>query len=290
MPVYFHNNIKDARQYAFESSFTTHPGYIAGEACSFMAYLIVNGINNGTLCDAIDFQPAENVKKFINILCDEYKKILENENELIAGKMNEIGAKYVSDEKDEKDDSLENKLKEKSKEYKLLTRERDAKKLILRLIESKQPENGLEECWNWKCDYKVYQKVIINTFYNRSGGKELDRWTRKKYNGYPVNADYWGSYCMDGLAMGLHCVYHSVSFADAIEKCVNLLGDADSTGSIGGQIAGSIYGFQSVVKDKEQKFLFDQLVQWDDYDFAFRGLLLYILGDDKLKKIAEKTE
>eukprot|EP01084_Bolivina_argentea_P235568 396369_1 len=94
-----------------------------------------------------------------------------------------------------------------------------------------------------ECDYKVYQKVIINTFYNRSGGKELDRWTRKKYNRYPVNADYWGSYCMDGLAMGLHCVYHSVSFADPIEKCFNLLGDADSTGSIGGQIAGVYMDF-----------------------------------------------
>eukprot|EP01084_Bolivina_argentea_P303482 523962_1 len=100
MPVYFHNNIKDGGKYAFESSFTTHHGCIVGEACSFMSYLIVNGINDGKLCDAIDFKPAENVKKFINVLCDEYKKILENENELTAAKMNEIKTKFVSDEKE----------------------------------------------------------------------------------------------------------------------------------------------------------------------------------------------
>ena len=78
--------------------------------------------------------------------------------------------------------------------------------------------------------------------------------------------------------MGLHCVYHSDCFADAIEKCINLLGDADSTGSIGGQIAGAIYGFQSIVSDDKQRFLFERLVDWSDYDFAFKGLLLYLLG------------
>merc|ERR1712154_189794 len=171
---------------------------------------------------------------------------------------------------------------QKNNDEKLLRREGDAKRLILRLIKSEEPKGTLEECWNWKNEYG--ELPIIDTFYERSGGRDIDRWKRKKYNGYPVNADYWGSYCMDGLAMGLHCVYHGTNFADSIEKCVNLLGDADSTGSIGGQIAGAIYGYQSIINDKKQKFLLDQLVKWDDYDFAFRGLLLYILGNDKLKK------
>merc|ERR1712228_438423 len=125
---------------------------------------------------------------------------------------------------------------------------------------------------------------IIRTFYNRAGGKNVDRFAQKKYNGYPVNAGYWGSYCMDGLSIAMHSVYHSKNFADSVEKCVNLLGDADSTGSICGQIAGAIYGFSSIANDEKQRFLIEQLVKWDDWEIGFRGVLLHILGNEKLKK------
>ena len=39
---------------------------------------------------------------------------------------------------------------------------------------------------------------------------------------------YIGSYAMDGFAMALHCVYHTSSLPQAILKCANLRGDADS--------------------------------------------------------------
>eukprot|EP01083_Nonionella_stella_P293691 998859_1 len=100
-----------------------------------------------------------------------------------------------------------------------------------------------------------------------------------KYNGYPNSEGYFGSYCMDGIAMGLYSVYNSNSFGDAIENAVNLLGDADSTGSIAGQIAGAFYGFKNVFYNKNnQGYLFKLISQWDKYDFGLRAILLYCIG------------
>lgn len=67
-----------------------------------------------------------------------------------------------------------------------------------------------------------------------------------QYNGYPVSAGYFGSYSLDGLAMALHAVYHTNTFQDAVGHALNLLGDADSTASIAGQIAGAFYGFNKI--------------------------------------------
>ena len=78
---------------------------------------------------------------------------------------------------------------------------------------------------------------------------------------------------MDGLAIALHSVYHTSSFGEAIEKCVNFLGDADSTGAVAGQIAGAFYGYSKINK----KFI-ENLQKWDDGDIALRGVLLYELG------------
>jgi hypothetical protein len=47
---------------------------------------------------------------------------------------------------------------------------------------------------------------------------------------------------MDGLAMALHAVYHTTTFGEAITAVINMLGDADTTGAIAGQIAGAFYG------------------------------------------------
>merc|ERR1719401_1788057 len=99
------------------------------------------------------------------------------------------------------------------------------------LVNSK-PVNATESCWNWKADILDISGTL------EARGKE--------YNGYPVSAGYFGSFCMDGLAMALWAVYHSTSFDDAVARCVNLLGDADSHGSIAGQLAGAIYGYAAI--------------------------------------------
>jgi len=96
------------------------------------------------------------------------------------------------------------------------------------------------------------------------------------YNGYPVSAGYFGSYSMDGLAMACWSIYHTTSFDEAVTRSVNLLGDADSHGSITGQLAGALYGYQAI----SPKFI-DWLTQWDDYEFAVRAVLLHHIGPSK---------
>jgi len=53
---------------------------------------------------------------------------------------------------------------------------------------------------------------------------------------------YIGSYCMDGLSMALHIIYHTNSFKECAIKNADIGGDCDTVGSIAGQIAGAIYG------------------------------------------------
>lgn len=60
-----------------------------------------------------------------------------------------------------------------------------------------------------------------------------------------LNMDYVGSYCMDGLAMALHCVYFTNSFKECALKVTKMGGDCDTVGAIAGQIAGTIYGFNA---------------------------------------------
>jgi len=105
------------------------------------------------------------------------------------------------------------------------------------------------------------------------------------YNGYPVSAGYFGSYCMDGLAMALWCVYHTTSFDEAVTRSVNLLGDADSHGSICGQLAGAFYGYSSI----NRQFV-DWLARWDDHEFAVRALLLHELGSQHMTVPLEQAQ
>ena len=90
------------------------------------------------------------------------------------------------------------------------------------------------------------------------------------YNGYPVSEEYFGAYSLDGLAVALHAVYHSRSFGDAVERAVNHLGDADSVGSVAGQLAGAIYGFGAI-----DRRLRERLWCWDDGEIATRAAMLY---------------
>ena len=131
---------------------------------------------------------------------------------------------------------------------------------IVRLLQCAEPNDGLERCWNWQAP-----SLDIEGTLRRRG---------HQYNGYPVSAGYFGAYSVDGLALALHAVYHTTTFGDAIETCVNHCGDADSTAAIAGQVAGSYYGWAQGV---ERPFK-DQLHGWDRGEIALRGALLF-LGD-----------
>jgi ADP-ribosyl-[dinitrogen reductase] hydrolase len=100
---------------------------------------------------------------------------------------------------------------------------------------SRQEGTDPDRNWNWKDPHFRY-----------SATRELQ------------NSGYMGSYAMDGMAMALHCVYTTSSFSEALLKCVNIGGDADSVGSVVGQIAGAIYGISSVPPE-----WIDAVQKWD---------------------------
>ena len=74
---------------------------------------------------------------------------------------------------------------------------------------------------------------------------------------------------MDGLAMALHVLYTTNNFKEAILKGVNLCGDADSVGSIIGQIAGAFYGMDSIPEE-----WIKTVNNWDNNEISLRGYLL----------------
>merc|ERR1711959_656024 len=82
-----------------------------------------------------------------------------------------------------------------------------------------------------------------------------------------------------------------MGFDEAVTRSVNLRGDADSHGSITGQLAGAIYGYKAINKQFIQ-----WLSEWDDHEFALRGVLLHHVGSqrgspsgDAEKKVEEEA-
>jgi ADP-ribosyl-[dinitrogen reductase] hydrolase len=70
--------------------------------------------------------------------------------------------------------------------------------------------------------------------------------------------------------MAMWAIYHTNSFNEAIEKSINLCGDADSHGSIVGQLAGALYGYGTI----HPQFL-AWLNAWDEHEVAVRAVLLH---------------
>ena len=121
------------------------------------------------------------------------------------------------------------------------------------LAQSKQEGNDKNRNWDWK-----YEKF---------------KYSEERVRNHP---GYIGSYCMDGLAMALHILYTTNSFKEAILKAVNLCGDADSIGSVVGQIAGAYYGLDSIPKDWKKT-----INKWDQNEIALRGYILFHLNEEK---------
>ncbi len=228
IPIFYKNDIKKAIEMSKESSYATHPGYTAAEACGLLGFIIVKAINR-------DRNDKTNIKEFLEKTLNEYLKILEKEDE----KYSTGGPAEVN-----KSQGINN---------------------VIRLIKSKEKENSKEYCWNWKCNTDEYKDKIKKSYYLRNQDGN--------YNGYPVSDTYWGSFCIDGFAMALNAIYNSDSFGLAIQNAVNLLGDADSTGSIAGQIAGAFYGFNSIYKNDKQKKLYQNISHWDDWEIPLRAVI-----------------
>lgn len=131
----------------------------------------------------------------------------------------------------------------------------------MKWLVTSNPPRDTEKCWIWKSP-----NLDVHGTLKARGGR---------YNGYRVSPGYFGSYSMDGLAMALWAVYNTQSFDEAITKSVNLLGDAHSHGSIAGQLAGALYGYNAIHPQFRA-----WLHEWDEYEIPVRGLLLHKLGEE----------
>ena len=100
-------------------------------------------------------------------------------------------------------------------------------------------------------------------------------WRADKYRFSPTRArmqpGYIGSYCMDALAMALHCAWATDSLPAAMLKCANLRGDSDTTTAITAQIVGAMYGFDAIPGD-----WLSHVEQWDPHGLVLlRAVRLY---------------
>jgi ADP-ribosylglycohydrolase len=263
----FHADAGAARAAAAASSYATHPGPIAAEACSFLAFLLVRCINRGATSDDSAGAAAGSgrVREFLEKVAAEYLGTV-----LAARPADAPGVSEVQ-----------------------------------RLLRSAEPDDSRERNWNWRNDSLEVEATLVRRLETRpsqpaphaksrrfscaaltrvvkggcggggatqSGGgspAQIGRPVQARYNGHPVSAGYFFSYCIDGLAVALHSVYHATDFSSAIERCVNFLGDADTTAAIAGQIAGALWGWQGI--DARLK---EQLLRWDDGEIALRAAAL----------------
>ena len=208
--LFFAEDEAAAAAAAAESSYTTHPGPIAAEACAFLAHLLCRAMRRG----AFHKRLGVDARGFLCEVADEYEATLG------ATRAGEPGVEELR-----------------------------------RVLRSAEPDGGKERCWNWRdAALKIGETM-------KARGS--------LYNGYPNTPGYFGSFCLDGLAMAMHSVAMTTSFDAAIAHCVNLLGDADSTGAICGQIAGALYGYGAI----HPRFKSD-LHKWDDGQIALRAALL----------------
>eukprot|EP00357_Protocruzia_adherens_P006269 CAMPEP_0115011882 /NCGR_PEP_ID=MMETSP0216-20121206/24350_1 /TAXON_ID=223996 /ORGANISM="Protocruzia adherens, Strain Boccale" /LENGTH=484 /DNA_ID=CAMNT_0002380721 /DNA_START=131 /DNA_END=1585 /DNA_ORIENTATION=+ len=101
-----------------------------------------------------------------------------------------------------------------------------------------------------------------DTFNKVEDDKNWD-WKSERTSFSPTRArqqpGYFGSFSMDGLLVSLYCFYRTNSFEECMLKVINFRGDSDSTGSVCGQMAGALYGIQSVPKDAIHSVL-----KWDN--------------------------
>ena len=134
---------------------------------------------------------------------------------------------------------------------------------FLRLLEANEDPTSLEENWNWRSNILPLSEICE---------RRLKFDGTYKYNGYPVIPGYFGAFAPDGLAIALFAAYNTSTFDDAIQLCVDHLGDADTTAAICGQICGAFYGLDSI-----NPIFKENLSVWDGNEIALRSIILLSL-------------
>jgi ADP-ribosyl-[dinitrogen reductase] hydrolase len=125
----------------------------------------------------------------------------------------------------------------------------DAAVAGVRAIASSQSQ-GVDRNWNWKDKSFTYSPSRTNQ-----------------------QRGYVGSYCMDAMSMAFYRCYHSDDYLDAVLRAAGMGGDADSVGSIVGQILGAYYGHTAI------PFSWARAVwRWDQGSTLSRVRKLYAVG------------
>jgi len=109
--------------------------------------------------------------------------------------------------------------------------------------------------------YSVYKLAISEHEENEPINRNWN-WKDPDFKYSPERANkqpgYVGSYAMDAMSMALHIIYTTDNFKSALLKSANLRGDSDSVSAVVGQMAGALYGAQSIPKD-----WIESILQWD---------------------------
>jgi len=240
VPVAYHLVPEQALEVAGWQSLATHPGAEAALCCRYIASFCVAAI--GRHRDAAKASDAELV-------------VLDP----IGDPQAFLASHIESFLKDSRSMTLPNRLDQDG----------SCAQRLQKLLLSQAPSRK-EAHWNWK----VPRLPIPDAINARQGVAGVDL-----YNGHPTIATYFGAYCMDGLAMALWALWNSNSYSSAVQKGVNLLGDADTVGAIVGQMAGALYGWRSIKADDWSSRCVKNLKYWDKCaEIGLRAALLYHLG------------
>ena len=81
------------------------------------------------------------------------------------------------------------------------------------------------------------------------------------------------------MPVALHVNYHGTDFASTIVHAANLLGDADTTAAIAGQLAGAIYGYSGI----DSRYV-RALRVWDDGEVAAYIVMAHIVMAEGLER------
>jgi ADP-ribosylglycohydrolase len=218
-------------KYCGLSSETTHPGALATRAAEFLGFLIYRAINR------VD-SDTRTAAAFIDTAVAEYL------------------AKFCTQPVHDQTQAVANAAADGSSTLPSI-RENRLKGIdtLARLLRSSEPRGSTEYSWNWKMEDLDIEACM------RSRGDE--------YNGYTNSDSYYGSYCLDGLAVAMNAFRTTDSFVSCIQKCINYRGDADSTAAIAGQIAGAFYGVSTIPRR-----LLDASMRWDKSENMLRAIML----------------
>lgn len=276
IPIRF-GNIDDALKYAVHSSATTHRGLGAAICCHFMAFFIHRAIDNTmpllVIKEFIQTTINDYIDHYINTFFDPIERIFDKEKNNLNSRyligLNVVRLIYIliNHEYETKyDTDIEHSIKQVVKNNNIIKTIQQCE-IVKRLNLSKEEIDGII---NELSSNIIYSKIVRKTKVNIINKEKYLNFNWMLYPEADAYRDaiiksvqmrrqsddkfsdslyqYFGSYCMDGLALVLNSLWHTNTFADAIMRTINQLGDCDTTGSICGQMAGAFYGMRNLHK------------------------------------------